>query len=245
VESLKNVVIQANLVTRSGDKVQDEKDKKLRKRKRRNASAKQSGHQKIKATALTEQRDYPHIHIHHHCDGTRLKENKAVEEQQKAIHKDLLRRCKRIKHIRNTYQRYQVFDDMVRERLAFHNKRSRAGTGYWTLLKTILRLPHGLPVEIIKELVERVREVRGNKDLYFNSAVRIMKLHGLEQWDGSKYAVPYNILNNSPQALEKIKSELLEPFSERNQRFRGHETEEYRPKGQDSQGVWQDKKLLN
>jgi hypothetical protein len=110
-------------------------------------------------------------------------------------------------------------------KLAFYKERFNVGTDYWTLMKTALKLPKGLPVERIEALVGRTREVRDNKDLYFNSAVRILKLHGVKMRDGKRYAVPETIFTNSPSALERIRKEVLENLPVRNQRPDGGTTE--------------------
>lgn len=167
--------------------------------------------------------------------GTKIKED-GTAFGYTTHRKDLMQRAKNIKRIGafNAYKGYRIFNAVVGGKLAFLKGRFDIKDDYFTLLKTAIKLPSSLPVERVKQLIEKTRDTRDNKDEYFNAAVRLLRLNRSLRKDQTRYFVPASIFDNTPVGLEKLRQEVVKTLPER-QRPSRPEYPLYRPRGgQDS-----------
>ena len=97
--------------------------------------------------------------------GTKIKED-GTAFGYTTHRKDLLQKAKNIKRIgaHNAYKGYRLFNAVVGGKLAFLKERFDVKDDYFTLLKTAIKLPSSIPVERVKQLVEKTRDTRDNKE---------------------------------------------------------------------------------
>ena len=142
--------------------------------------------------------------------GTKIKED-GTAFGYTTLRKELGKKAKNIRRIgaHNAYKGYRIFNAVVGGKLAFLRERFDTKDDYFTLLKSAIKLPSSLPVDAVKLLIEKTHDTRDNKDEYFNTAVRLLRLNGVKRLDQSRYTVPTSALNNTPAGLEMLRLEVV------------------------------------